>query len=629
MHLLPRSMPWLLLVAFGILLLCSSTLSAADQARDDVKGVQRISTSRPAPMHNAIPTVRDNGVSEDFSRSFRAPSAEAKTPTGLPAGITSHRDSKVIYNNGPLVNYPDSGAGGADVSAVQNDSLGMSTFGLNHSFAGGLRVADDFEVTNPGGWRIDSVVTFCYQTNGPIASSINLLNFQIWDGPPDNPSSSIIFGDTTSNRLGTTAWSGIYRATQSTLSNTARPIMRNVGYADGWMIGPGTYWLVWSTDGNISSGPWATPITINGDTITGNALQRVSAGWQPIEDSGLDTLGFQGLPFLILGDFMADPNDTLGLLHYNGPLVNGIGSGVGGGNESILPSLTPSNSANPGNLLGFSTLGFGHQVTAGNRMADDFTFDDNVSIDAFAFFAYQTAANKDTTTMTAVNYRIWDGVPGDPSSTVLFGDTLTNTLLTSEWSGAYRVSQTTTGTANNRPIMKNLCVGGMTLPAGTYWVDWQTDGSLASGPWQPPISVFGQGNTGNSLQFTGTWTPASDGTDASDTIAVQDMPFMIYGSVLTDVREPGRLPVSFELRQNYPNPFNPSTTITYTLPSAMNVEIAVYNMLGQRVGEVINGYNTAGTHHAIFSGDNLSTGVYYYAIRAGSFTASRKMMLLK
>ena len=61
----------------------------------------------------------------------------------------------------------------------------------------------------------------------------------------------------------------------------------------------------------------------------------------------------------------------------------------------------------------------------------------------------------------------------------------------------------------------------------------------------------------------------------------------------------------------------------------MDVEIAVYDMLGQRVGEVINGYNTAGTHHAFFSGDNLSTGVYYYTIRAGSFTASRKMMLLK
>jgi hypothetical protein len=89
------------------------------------------------------------------------------------------------------------------------------------------------------------------------------------------------------------------------------------------------------------------------------------------------------------------------------------------------------------------------------------------------------------------------------------------------------------------------------------------------------------------------------------------------------------IPAEFNLGQNYPNPFNPTTTITYTLPKSSNVEIAIYNLLGQKVREVVNARMDAGKHRVKFDGSSLSSGIYFYVLKAGDFTATKKMLLLK
>jgi hypothetical protein len=94
------------------------------------------------------------------------------------------------------------------------------------------------------------------------------------------------------------------------------------------------------------------------------------------------------------------------------------------------------------------------------------------------------------------------------------------------------------------------------------------------------------------------------------------------------------LPDRFELYQNYPNPFNPSTEIRFSLPSAGEVRLEVYNMLGQKVATLVDGYLEAGEHIAIWEGTDLagrpvSTGVYLYRLQSGDLTASKKMLLLK
>ena len=87
----------------------------------------------------------------------------------------------------------------------------------------------------------------------------------------------------------------------------------------------------------------------------------------------------------------------------------------------------------------------------------------------------------------------------------------------------------------------------------------------------------------------------------------------------------------YALRQNYPNPFNPSTVITYQLPSESKVILKVYDILGRKVATMVNENQQAGIHKVTFSseGKRLASGVYIYKIRAGSFTETKKMLLLK
>ncbi len=93
--------------------------------------------------------------------------------------------------------------------------------------------------------------------------------------------------------------------------------------------------------------------------------------------------------------------------------------------------------------------------------------------------------------------------------------------------------------------------------------------------------------------------------------------------------ENSTVPNKFQLSQNYPNPFNPSTIIRYELPKNELVTMTIYNLLGQKVAELINEKQNAGTHEVNFNANRLSSGVYFYSITAGTFTSTKKMLLLK
>lgn len=88
-------------------------------------------------------------------------------------------------------------------------------------------------------------------------------------------------------------------------------------------------------------------------------------------------------------------------------------------------------------------------------------------------------------------------------------------------------------------------------------------------------------------------------------------------------------PVTTKLHNNYPNPFNPATTIAFDLSAPSNVELKVFNALGQEVATLVNGRRDAGSYTATFDAKTLSSGIYFYRLTVGNTVETKKMMLIK
>ncbi len=83
------------------------------------------------------------------------------------------------------------------------------------------------------------------------------------------------------------------------------------------------------------------------------------------------------------------------------------------------------------------------------------------------------------------------------------------------------------------------------------------------------------------------------------------------------------------LGQDYPNPFNPSTTIKYELPMSSEVKLSVFDVLGREVSVLVNERRDAGVHEVTFDASGGSSGVYFYRMIAGSFTETKKLLLVR
>ena len=146
------------------------------------------------------------------------------------------------------------------------------------------------------------------------------------------------------------------------------------------------------------------------------------------------------------------------------------------------------------------------------------------------------------------------------------------------------------------------------------------------------IAVDGSGNFYVTGYSGSTWgSPVNAHAGLSDAFAIK------FGySNIVEVEKDLGIPQEFKISQNYPNPFNPSTTIKYEIPGQarndnVNVTLKVYDILGREIATLVNQQQKAGYYEVQFTANNeqLTSGVYFYQLRAGSFTETKKMILLR
>lgn len=122
----------------------------------------------------------------------------------------------------------------------------------------------------------------------------------------------------------------------------------------------------------------------------------------------------------------------------------------------------------------------------------------------------------------------------------------------------------------------------------------------------------------------------TDATAESEIWYLQNARITLPKPMINDIKEqPGAIPERITLMQNYPNPFNPVTTITFSIDNPAGVTLEIYNISGEKVATAADGFYNSGEHEIAFDGSGLSSGIYFYTLRSGNFSQTRKMILMQ
>ncbi|MHB1049354.1 MAG: M14 family zinc carboxypeptidase [Bacteroidota bacterium] len=122
---------------------------------------------------------------------------------------------------------------------------------------------------------------------------------------------------------------------------------------------------------------------------------------------------------------------------------------------------------------------------------------------------------------------------------------------------------------------------------------------------------------------------ASDGAEERDGWYLDDIRIIHYNFAPLSVTDIAPVAESFELMQNYPNPFNPTTTIHFSIPQRSRTELSVFDAIGRKISTVVDRELASGSYTATFDARQLSSGIYFYRLEAGSYTATKRMTVLK
>ena len=263
-------------------------------------------------------------------------------------------------------------------------------------------------------------------------------------------------------------------------------------------------------------------------------------------------------------------------------------------------------------------------------IADVFTVptDSTWVFDTVIVYGYQSGSGT-TSTFLNCNLQIYQGTPG-LGGTIVWGDTSTNVLSGTGFTGIYRVDNVPSHgglTNSTRPIMylKLYLASPPHLGAGTYWLSWSTAGSLAANSCPDKVLPGRLNPAGQSgRQFvSGAWNYVLDSANnigfnkiIKGSAAVTSVPGLTGKPLVT-------------LNQNTPNPFTVSTSISFNTRQDGYVKLAVYNTLGQLVATPFEGSIISGEYQVTFNADKLPTGVYYYQLSTTAGVESKQMLLVK
>jgi hypothetical protein len=121
--------------------------------------------------------------------------------------------------------------------------------------------------------------------------------------------------------------------------------------------------------------------------------------------------------------------------------------------------------------------------------------------------------------------------------------------------------------------------------------------------------------------------------NACSTVSVQtaekSINYQEFMKIAVDEEKSSDLPTRFALNQNYPNPFNPSTTIEYHVPQYSKVKLEIYDVLGRLAKVLVDENKPAGIYRVRFDASAFASGVYFYRIKAGEFTETKKLLFVK
>jgi len=233
------------------------------------------------------------------------------------------------------------------------------------------------------------------------------------------------------------------------------------------------------------------------------------------------------------------------------------------------------------------------------------------------------------------DFTVWANGDGDVTGDHNFEDTAIIKWICMDYNvGPYKY--TMAADANSFSMFNAYDAGavsfGLFTPDGTGLGYFQYAGETAG--WKRSTKLIDAGTAFDGLypdnrQAGGShydgWVDKGEETNGTYFIGHDSITGIITDVVAVEDAAPG----AFEVSQNVPNPFNPTTTINFSLAEAGNMTVEVFNIAGQKVDTLVNGYMDSGKHSVVWDASSVSAGVYFYTVKSGDFSKTMKMTLLK